>query len=70
MPSNLELERNKGRAEAGLRALETNGDYQGNEDSDNVTDLLTNLMHYCQQEDIDFKARLWMAEIHFQEEQP
>lgn len=35
---------------------------------DEVTDLLTDLRHYCQREAIDFEAALTMSAMHFEAE--
>ena len=42
-------------------------DYNGNGEED-VIDILTDLMHYCKRESIDFRVALEMAREHFREE--
>jgi hypothetical protein len=61
-PSNLD------RANSAMSALEANSpDYERGEltDTEAIDDLLSNVMHYCKANQIDFADRLRIAEIHF-----
>jgi hypothetical protein len=49
------------RAEKALSAYENNAEC-------NVTDLITDLRHFCDREEIDFDAAVEMSEIHHEEE--
>ena len=39
-----------------------------NNDQDDITDLLTDLMHFCQLNEYDFEESLRMARIHYEAE--
>lgn len=43
-------------------------DRQRSDDAQSLTDLLADLRHYCQRENIDFDTACIMSEIHYQEE--
>ena len=49
---------------AAHRALSTHKDSSHQSGEENVTDLLTNLMHFCGQCDIDFDRCLITATLH------
>lgn len=50
------------------RAMFDNDLYEWQDKSSAVTDLLSDLMHFCHWNNIDFASRLRMAEIHFSDE--
>ena len=58
---------NKDRAEFALSGLEVATDNHGNEETD-VTDMLCNLMHLCEQNGWSFDGCLDAAVMHFDEE--
>lgn len=67
---------NSERAERGAAALakyrDLNPDYSGRNadepDAQALADLLADLRHHCQRDNIDFQAAFRMSEIHYQEE--
>ena len=61
---------NQERAERAARALNAYGTAEGPQQEDRLTDLLTDLRHYCQHRDMDWDGALEIAATHFTEEQP
>ena len=60
--------RNDERAEWAALALGTFMDRTGADPEDAITDLLCDLAHYCDRNDLDFEAELHRAAMHYTEE--
>jgi hypothetical protein len=60
--------KNDERAEWAERALITFENATGTDRSDVVTDMLTNMMHWCDRNGQDFEERLAMARVHYEAE--
>ena len=45
-----------------------NGDSDGDIADETITDLLTDLMHFCDEQGIDFESCLRMANMHYEAE--
>jgi hypothetical protein len=59
------------KADAARVAVEEHARATGNENDDyagQLTDLLANVLHFCQQEGVDFERALESARIHFEHE--
>lgn len=56
---------NTDRADRALMALEG---YDNGSNEEDVIDLVTDLMHYCDLEDVDFETIIEMARFHFEAE--
>ncbi len=64
----MKLPTNRERASQASHALDEYAEHTGNEDEDRKTviiDLLSDLMHLCEIEDIDFDSCLWHANDHY-----
>jgi hypothetical protein len=59
---------NQDRAERAVRVLNAYGTVEGPERDDLLTDLLTDLQHYCQSHDLDWTSALELAARHFEAE--
>lgn len=64
----MDMDRNVERVEIAARALESITDFEACDLTEAVTDLLANLIHFCEAYSIDFDARLEMARMHFDAE--
>ena len=62
-----EEERNQFRAHMACRALEPYSDEDPDPES-NLRDLLADILHWCERNNIDFEAGLTMARIHHEAE--
>jgi len=69
-PPNNEL-----RAEAAATALQSHSRAKGMSREEPplsplelLTDLITDLLHWCNRDDLDFNKALWMAHFHHEEE--
>ena len=59
---------NDKRAQWAAAALREFGRITGTDDEDALGDLLCDLMHWCDRNDMDFEAALWRARCHYEAE--
>lgn len=62
---------NQSRIDAAQRAIDAHSDSKQSEGSseEHIIDLLTDLRHLCEAEDVDFTRAIRMSKVHFEEEE-
>ena len=59
---------NQSRIDAAQRAIDAHVGYNEQSAEECIIDLLTDLRHLCEAEDVDFTRAIRMSKVHFEEE--